>query len=108
MRRSGFLHWHFEASGGVTMNNWKNVSLAERLREIRKDMYGDQGGQSLADALAIPLGTWLNYESGVVMPASVVLKLIALASVNPHWLLNGQGERYDRRSWQIESSHNAS
>jgi hypothetical protein len=47
--------------------------LAGRLREIREDMYAEHGGQFLADALQIPLLTWLNYESGVVAPAYVVL-----------------------------------
>jgi hypothetical protein len=70
--------------------------LAERLREVRDDMYGEHGGQFLADALGIPLETWLNYESGVVVPAYPVLQLIEVTRVSPHWLLTGQGEKYDR------------
>ena len=34
----------------------------------------------------------------VVAPASVVLQLLVVAHVNPHWLLTGQGEKYDHRS----------
>ena len=62
------------------------------------DLYGEYGCQFLADALEIPLQTWLNYESGVVMPADIVLQLLVLRSVNPYWLLTGQGKMYDQRS----------
>ena len=80
------------------MSNWRRAGLAQRLREIREDLYGEYGSQFLADALEIPLQTWLNYESGVVMPAEIVLQLLVMASVNPYWLLTGQGEMYDQRS----------
>ena len=72
------------------------MDLAGRLREVREDLYGEHGGQFLADALGISLQTWLNYESGVVVPAYPVLQLIELARVNPHWLLTGDGEIYDQ------------
>jgi hypothetical protein len=49
----------------------KQPELALRLRKIRED-YGEYGAQSLADALEIQVKTWLNYESGVTMPAQVV------------------------------------
>jgi hypothetical protein len=58
-------------------------------------MYGEYA-QFLADALEIRVETWLNYESGVTMPAQVVLKLIDVARVNPHWLLTGQGNLHER------------
>jgi hypothetical protein len=70
--------------------------LAARLREVRAEFYGEHGAQFLADALGIPLRTWLNYESGVTMPAEVVLRLIVATDVNPSWLLSGRGERYRR------------
>jgi hypothetical protein len=73
----------------------KRPELASRLRDVRKDMYGENGAQILADALDVRVETWLNYESGVTMPAHVVLKLIDIARVNPHWLLTGQGEPHD-------------
>jgi hypothetical protein len=76
-------------------NRRKQPELALRLREIREDIYGEYGAQFLADALEIPVETWLNYESGVTMPAHVVLKLIDIARVNPHWLLTGQGDPHD-------------
>jgi hypothetical protein len=31
------------------------------------------------------------------MPAHVVLKLIDIARVNPHWLLTGQGDPHEHR-----------
>jgi len=75
-------------------NRQKHMEFAERLRETRQDMYGEHGAQFLADALEIPLGTWVNYESGVMMPAQAVLQLIELTRINPHWLLTGQGQKY--------------
>jgi hypothetical protein len=78
-------------------NRWKQPELAVRLREIREDLYGHCGAPLLADALHIRVQTWLNYESGVTMPAHVVLKLIHIARVNPHWLLTGQGDPHDAR-----------
>ena len=79
-------------------NRRKQPDLTLRFREIREDLYGESGAQSLADALEVGVETWLNYESGVRMPAHVVLKLIDIARVNPHWLLTGQGDRHDDRA----------
>jgi hypothetical protein len=76
-------------------NCQKRPELAARLREIREDLYGEHGAQFLADALYLRLETWLNYETGVTVPAHVVLKLIDIARVNPHWLLTGQGDPHD-------------
>ena len=77
------------------MNRQDQLELAERLREVREDLYGEHGVQFLADALGIPPQAWLNYEAAVTMPADVVLKLIVTARVNPNWLLTGHGEKYD-------------
>ena len=46
------------------MNHRHQTVLAERLREIREDLSVEDGTQLFADALEIPLQTWLNYESG--------------------------------------------
>jgi transcriptional regulator with XRE-family HTH domain len=86
----------YGGNGGANVSCWDRVILAERLRAIREDLYGEQGGQFLADDLGIPLRTWLNYECGVAMPAHDVLQLIVLVGINPNWLLTGQGEKYDR------------
>jgi hypothetical protein len=90
------------------LNRWNQVGIAARLCEIREDLYGEHGGQFLADALEIPLQTWLNYESGVVAPADVVLQLIVMARVSPHWLLTGQGEMLDHRIRQYEAGNSVS
>jgi hypothetical protein len=74
-----------------------NRSLADRLRAIREDLYGGCGVPILAEALGIPDRTWSNYESGVTLPAHVVLGFIQETAVNPRWLLTGEGERYTAR-----------
>jgi hypothetical protein len=90
------------------LNRCNQLGLAERIREIREELYGEHGGQFLADRLEVPLQTWLNYESGVTMPAAVVLRLIVDVGVDPRWLLTGQGEKYDHSSRQYEAGHSLS
>ena len=70
-----------------------NALLARRLREIRDDLYGWNGVDSLADALLIPSQTWLNFEMGVTMPAHIMLQFLDVTGTNPRWLLTGEGER---------------
>jgi hypothetical protein len=72
----------------------RNTALGDRLREVREEKFGPAGAPVLADALGLPARTWLNYEQGVTIPGEVVLRVIALAGVEPHWLLTGQGPRY--------------
>jgi hypothetical protein len=69
-------------------------ALAERLSSLRAELYGDRGGPELARQLGLPVRTWYNYESGVTVPAEVILKIIELTSVEPIWLLHGQGPKY--------------
>jgi hypothetical protein len=78
------------------LENATHEDLAARLREIREDLYGEHGAQFLADDLGVPLQTWMNFESGVIIPAKIVLKLIVATNVNPGWLLSGKGEKYSR------------
>jgi hypothetical protein len=68
--------------------------LAHRIREIRIDLYGQNGGPLLARALAIPFRTLHNYESGCTIPAPTILRFIELTKAHPHWLLTGDGERF--------------
>lgn len=68
--------------------------LAERLREIRVEMYGERGGSEMARRLGVPIRTWYNYESGVTVPAEVLLKFLELTAVEPQWLLHGTGSRF--------------
>ncbi len=77
--------------------NQLSRDLAGRLREVREDLYGEHGAQFLADDLGLPLRTWANYERGAAVPGVVVLKLIELTGVNPHWLLTGRGRKYLKR-----------
>jgi hypothetical protein len=72
--------------------NW-NDSLARRLREVRIAVYGEHGAPLLAADLGLPARTWAHYESGVTIPGLVVLNLIEITGVAPHWLLTGEGER---------------
>src|SRR3954463_11501534 len=69
-------------------------SLAERLRLLRSELYGERGGPELARRLGLPIRTWYNYEAGVTVPAEVVLKIIELTSVEPMWLLHGKGPKF--------------
>jgi hypothetical protein len=73
------------------------AGLAQRVREIREDLYGPHGARSLADDLELPAETWANYERGVIIPAQVILAFIEVTGAAPHWLLTGAGERYTSR-----------
>jgi hypothetical protein len=75
------------------MNSF-NQELAARIREIRLDLFGEQGGPLLAAELGLPPRTWANYEAGVTVPASVILRFIDATGTNPQWLLTGEGRRY--------------
>ncbi len=75
---------------------WLDVksALAERVREVREELYGNHGGPMLAEALRLPFRTWANYEMGCTIPAQVILSFIELTGADPHWLLHGEGEKY--------------
>lgn len=68
--------------------------LSERLRDIRTELYGERGGSEMARQLGVPIRTWYNYESGVTVPAEVLLKFMELTSVEPLWLLHGRGPKF--------------
>lgn len=70
------------------------ASLSRRLREIRQELFGDHGGPELARRLGLPARTWYNYETGVTVPAEVLLSFIEQTSANPAYLLTGEGARY--------------
>ena len=75
----------------------RNASLAQRLCEIRHDLYGEHGAEALARALNVPIQTWLNYERGVTMPAVVLLEFLEVTEADPHWLLTGEGNPISAR-----------
>lgn len=55
------------------------------------ELFGEHGGPELARRLDLPARTWYNYETGVTVPAEVMLNFINQTNVNPVWLLSGQG-----------------
>jgi SOS-response transcriptional repressor LexA len=68
--------------------------LSRRLRLIRQEIFGEHGGPELARRLNLPARTWYNYETGVTVPAEVLLAFIEQTGANPLWLLNGEGTKY--------------
>jgi hypothetical protein len=70
------------------------ASLSRRLREIRQELFGDHGGPELARRLNLPARTWYNYETGVTVPAEVLLAFIEQTGANPMYLISGEGSRF--------------
>lgn len=66
-------------------------ALSKRLRDIRKAKFGDQGGPEMARLLGLPARTYYNYETGVTIPAELLLALVDRADAAPLWLLTGEG-----------------
>jgi hypothetical protein len=50
------------------------ADLAQRVDEIRHELYGAHVGPLLAEALRLPDRTWRNDEAGVTIPAFVILR----------------------------------
>ena len=74
------------------------ASISRRLRDVRQQLFGEHGGPELARRLNLPARTWYNYETGVTVPAEVLLSFIDQTRTNPVWLLSGDGDRYRRES----------
>lgn len=72
-----------------------NILLAGRLREIRVDLGGEAGAQTMADTVGVPLRTWVGYESGVTIPGLILLRFIEVTRANPRWLLTGEGSKFN-------------
>src|SRR5947209_1835474 len=72
--------------------------LSDRLRILRTEFYGERGGPDLARTLGIPVRTWYNYENGVTVPAEIILRIVELTSVEPIWLLRGEGPKLRPKS----------
>lgn len=70
------------------------TGVANRLRDLRTERFGDRGGPELARRLGLPVRTWYNYEGGVTVPAEVILRLIELTGAEPTWLLHGTGPMF--------------
>ena len=71
------------------------VEISGRLRQIRQELFGEHGGPELARRLGLPARTWYNYETGVTVPAEVLLGFIDQTETNPLWLLKGAGPRFN-------------
>lgn len=70
--------------------------ISGRLREVRQERFGEHGGPELARRLGLPARTWYNYETGVTVPAEVLLSFLEQTGTNPIWLFNGEGPKYLR------------
>lgn len=77
-------------------SDWQSVksSIAERVRMVRTELYGEHGGPLLAAALHVPFRTWSAYENGTTIPAAVILRFIEVTATDPHWLYTGEGPKY--------------
>jgi hypothetical protein len=79
--------------------------LAVRIQEIRRELFGEEGIPSLAEAMKLPARTWKDYEAGADLPATFLLGFLEVTGADPKWLLTGRGERYlarpERRNGQI-------
>jgi steroid delta-isomerase-like uncharacterized protein len=69
--------------------------LADRIRSVRLDLFGEHGGPEMARRLNLPSRTYYYYESGVTVPGEVLLDFIDITGVRPAWLLRGEGPRYE-------------
>ena len=72
------------------------AGIDRRLREIRQELFGERGGPELARRLNLPARTWYNYETGVSLPAEVLLAFIEQTGANPWWVLTRAGSKYRR------------
>jgi hypothetical protein len=77
-------------------SDWQAIKsdLARRIREIRQELYGEHGGPMLAAELNLPSRTWFSYEGGTPIPALSILRFIEVTDAHPHWLLTGEGHKY--------------
>jgi hypothetical protein len=76
------------------MGKNRRVGLAIRVREIRRELYGDNGGPLLARRLHLPFRVWAQFEAGRTIPSMVILRFMELTDANPHWLWTGEGDKY--------------
>jgi hypothetical protein len=84
-----------ERGDAMGQQHSERESLARRVREIREEVFGENGAPLLADILHLPLRTWMHYEAGCTIPAHVILGFIEATHAEPHWLLTGNGDKYN-------------
>ena len=78
----------------MTRNRAQVTELGRRVRQVRRELYGNNGIDALAKELSLPAQAWIAYERGGPIPGRVFLRFIDATGANPHWLLSGHGERY--------------
>jgi hypothetical protein len=72
----------------------RQATLSQRLRQVRRALYGETGDPLLAQALHLPAHAWRGYEAGANIPARVLLRFIDLSGVSLLWLLTGEGKPF--------------
>jgi hypothetical protein len=114
----GFFHVRYPAGSGPTIRpiveedqtqftrsreammlrqNHRQATLAQRLHEIRLEVFGEEGVPLLAEALHLPAGTWRTYERGARIPSAILLRFIEISGASLLWLLAGAGEPFLER-----------
>ena len=84
-------YFHMDGHQEPLSFSGSNSALAGRLRLVRMEIYGEQGGPELAAQLGLPLGTWDKYENGARIPGEVLLRFLEVTDTEAHWLLYGDG-----------------
>lgn len=91
---------------GLSLSTKTSQALAQRLREVREELYPEEGARQVAHQLGIPEKTWRHYESGVTVPAHFVLGFIELTGVSALWLLHGAGRKFEVSLYEQGDSRN--
>lgn len=69
--------------------------FTDRLKEVRRDAGLTQN--DFASKIGLSRSAYSKYEAGSVNPASRFIKQIAVQfSVNEHWLITGEGDKYTK------------
>ena len=71
--------------------------VADRLVELRRDHFEENGGPLMAMLLRVSHREWYGYETGKPMPASVLRRVAGLTDTELEWLRTGRGSRAERR-----------
>lgn len=72
----------------------RRQEIAARIREVREEVFGRNGGPEVARRLNLPARTWYNYETGVSVPAEVLFDFAELTGAEVRWVMTGGGPRY--------------
>jgi hypothetical protein len=78
----------------MTDNRGEFASLPERVRAIRLEQFGPDGGATLASLLGVSQRRIAQLEIDDQTPGHFLLGFIEVTGANPSWLLSGRGERY--------------